>query len=353
MGSDTRTRHVYAATAVETATAALVGAGAGASPARLQAEHLVEAELRGHPSHGLRRIPTLAGRMRAGLLRADARPEITWRADAALVVDGNLGFGPVVAYSAIDELLERSMRTGVAVAALHRTHHLGMLAPYVERIGRAGCIGLVFSSTEGLVHPWGGVGPLVGTNPIGAVVPSPAGDLILDMSTGAVSAGKILDFAERGMPLPPGWAVDAHGASTIDADAATRGAISPFGGPKGFALGLTLGAIVGALTGTAYGPEVRGTLDDTHEVSKGDVIAAIRIEAFGQPAGSPELAAYLDLIRASGRDGGRVFVPGDRSREARARTVQSGFDVIDDVWTAVTELAETADSPRAEAGHSA
>jgi LDH2 family malate/lactate/ureidoglycolate dehydrogenase len=88
-------------------------------------------------------------------------------------------------------------------------------------------------------------------------------------------------------------------------------------------------------------------------VSKGDVIAAIRIEAFGPPAGSPELAAYLDLIRASGRDGGRVFVPGDRSREARARTVQSGFDVIDDVWTAVTELAETADSARAGAGHSA
>nr|WP_274637320.1 Ldh family oxidoreductase [Microbacterium bovistercoris] len=339
MASGTRMRHIDAATAVETATAALVGAGSSASPARLQAEHLIEAELRGHPSHGLRRVPALADRIRAGLLDADARPSSTWGADAALVVDGNLGFGPVVAYAAIDALLERASRTGVAVAALHRTHHLGMLAPYVERIGQDGCIGLVLSSTEGLVHPWGGVGPLVGTNPLSAVVPSQGGSLTLDMSTGAVSAGKILDFAERGQSLPAGWAVDEEGTPTADADLAARGSISPFGGAKGYALGLTIGAIVGALTGTAYGPDVHGTLDATHEVSKGDVIVAIRIESFGQPVGSPELAAYLDLIRGSGRDGLPVPIPGDRARAERARAIEAGFGVTEDVWSAVTALA--------------
>ena len=350
MGSDTRTRHVHAATAVEVVTAALTAVGAGASPARLQAEHLVEAELRGHPSHGLRRVQALVGRIRAGLLDADAEPTSRWGADAALIVDGNLGFGPVVAYAAIEEILDRSVRTGVAIAAIHRTHHLGMLAPYIERIGQAGCIGLVLSSTEGLVHPWGGVGPLIGTNPLGAGVPSADGDLVLDMSTGAVSAGKILDFAERGMPLPDGWAVDEHGAPTVDAEAATRGSISPFGGPKGYALGLTLGAIVGALTGTAFGPDVRGTLDTAHAVSKGDVIAVVRVEAFEQPARSPQLAAYLDLIRSSGRDGERVFVPGDRSREARAQALRSGFEVTEDVWSALTALAESSGAAHVEAG---
>lgn len=342
MGSDTGLRHVDARTAIDAASAALCAAGSGETNARVQAEHLVEAELRGHPSHGLRRLPTLVGRIRAGLLDPDARPSLAWGADSALVVDGMRGFGPVVAYAAMDALRERSVRTGVAVAALHRTHHLGMLAPYVERMGEDDCIGLVLSSTEGLVHPWGGVGPLLGTNPLGAAVPATRGGLTLDMSTGAVSAGKILEFAEQGSPLPPGWAVDAGGRTTTDADAAIGGAISPFGGAKGYALGLTLGAIVGVLTGTAFGQEVRGTLDTTHEVTKGDVIALIRLEAFGRPAASSALADYLDLIRESGADGRPVSVPGDRSRRARERALVEGFDVRADVWSTVTALADPA-----------
>ncbi|HWL77892.1 Ldh family oxidoreductase [Microbacterium sp.] len=342
MTRDTDVRHVDATTAIEVACDALVAAGSDPHPARLQAEHLVEAELRGHPSHGLRRLPILVGRIRAGLLDPNAEPTFAWGASAALSVDGNLGFGPVVAYRTIDELLRRVAQTGVAVAALRRTHHLGMLAPYVERLGGRGCIGLALSSTEGLVHPWGGAGPLLGTNPLGASVPARDGGIVLDMSTGAVSAGKILDYAERGLPLPEGWAVDADGHPTTDADAATRGSISPFGGGKGYALGLTLGAIVGALTGTAYGPKVRGTLDASHIVTKGDVFVAIDVEAFGQPADSPELAAYLDLIRASGADGGAVDVPGDRARRARRSAEESGFDVTEDVWSTIVGLASEA-----------
>lgn len=339
MAPGTEVRHIDAETAIVVATAALVGAGAGSRPARLQAEHLVEAELRGHPSHGLRRLPTLVGRIRAGLLDADATPTFTWGSASALVVDGNLGFGPVTAYAAIDELLSRTGETGVAIAALRRTHHLGMLSPYVERLGERGCIGIVLSSTEGLVHPWGGAGPLLGTNPLGVAVPAADGGITLDMSTGSVSAGKILDFAERGIPLPDGWAVDEAGRATSDADAASRGAISPFGGPKGYALGLTLGAIVGVLTGTAFGPEVKGTLDTTHDVTKGDVICAIDVAAFGQRPDSRDLAAYLEVIRASGTAGRRVTVPGDRSRVARARAVSGGFEIMDDLWLALEKLA--------------
>lgn len=329
--------------ALDRVTDALAAVGADEQSARLQAAHLIEAELRGHPSHGLRRLPVLVERIRAGLIEPNARPTFTWGAGAALNVDGNRGLGPVVAYAAIDELLARVGSTGVAVAAVRRTHHLGMLAPYVERLVAHDCIGVVLSSTEGLVHPWGGAGPLLGTNPLGAGVPAANGSVTLDMSTGSVSAGKILDYAERGERLPAGWAVDASGRSTQDPAAAVGGSISPFGGAKGYALGLTLGAIVGALTGTSFGPAVRGTLDSTHETSKGDVIMAIALEAFDQDAQSEELAAYLDLVRASGIDGRDVSIPGDRSREHRARALEDGFDVLEEVWNAVLGLARAQD----------
>jgi LDH2 family malate/lactate/ureidoglycolate dehydrogenase len=330
---------VSAPRATDLAATALEAAGAGREAARLQAAHLVEAELRGHTSHGLRRLPVLLARVRGGLIDPGASPDLRWTADAALRVDGRRGFGPLTAYAAIDALMERTARTGVAIAALHHTHHLGMLAPYVERIAEGGCVGMILSSTEGLVHPWGGSGALLGTNPLAVGVPAEPEAVTLDMSTGSVSAGKILDHLERGLPLPDGWAVDADGHPTRDPAAAVGGAISPFGGSKGYALGITLGAIVGVLTGTAFGPEVVGTLDTEHETTKGDVIMVARVEAFGQPAHSERLAAYLDLVRGSGVDGARVRVPGDRARQSRRDTLADGFDVTDDVWQLLTSTA--------------
>src|SRR4051794_8014562 len=200
--------------------AALVAAGACEADAARQAEQLLEAELRGHASHGVRRVAVLAGRLRAGLIVSGVAPSTRWASASCLTVDGNLGFGPVAAHAAIDELLPRAEETGIAVASVRRSHHIGMLSPYVERIVAAGCVALVLTTSEGLVHPWGGAGALIGTNPIGIGVPAGGTPLILDMSTATASMGKILDYAARGQELPLGWAVDEDGRPTSDAPAA-------------------------------------------------------------------------------------------------------------------------------------
>ncbi|MFE1664077.1 Ldh family oxidoreductase [Microbacterium sp. P02] len=322
---------------------ALIGYGSPPSGARLQAAHLVEAELRGHPSHGLRRLSVLLARIHAGLIDTQTEPTFDWTGSGALRVDGCRGLGPVVAYATIDEMLSKIAPSGVVVGALRGTHHLGMLAPYVERIAQRGYIGIVISSTEGLVHPWGGSGALVGTNPLAIGVPADGDCVTLDMSTASVSAGKILDHLERGMSLPEGWAVDAAGRPTQDPGEAIVGAISPFGGAKGYALGLALGAVVGVLTGTEFGPGVVGTLDSQHETTKGDVIIAVDIEAFGQNSRSRALSQYLQDVRESGIDGGSVSIPGDRSRAHRARSLEEGFDVTDEVWQLLMAIRDTAD----------
>lgn len=325
------------------ATSALERHGATPDDAVTQATQLVEGELRGHSSHGVRRLVTLIGRMDNGLITSGAEPELTWTAPSALTVDGRFGFGPVVANRALDELLPRAADNGVVVAAIRNSHHLGMLSPYVERIADSGAVGIIFSTSEGLVHPWGGAGALVGTNPIAIGVPSAGGSLSLDMSTGAVSMGKILDHADKGLPLPEGWAVDAEGRPTTDAGAAASGAISPFGGSKGYALGLAFESFVGVLTRTAFGPAVTGTLDTVTPTTKGDVIIVISLAAFGATADDPALVEYLDLIRSSGVGGTRVWVPGDRSRAAREKSLCDGVDVDSQVWGKVLELANGGD----------
>lgn len=318
------------------ATAALIRHGATAADAATQAAHLVEGDLRGHPSHGIRRLPVLVDRLRARV--AGGVPQFTWRTDSALAVEGAGALGPVVIHRVLDLLLDRAATTGVALATVTGAGHIGMLAPYLERIVAADSAGIVLSTSEALVHPWGGTTAHVGTNPIGIGVPADGDAVILDMSTAATPMGRIHDFAERGQPIPLGWAIDADGRPTTDAVAASRGSVSPFGGAKGYALGLALEALVGVLAGSAFGRDVRGTLD-THPSTKGDVLVVFSLDALGSPGSLAGLTAYLDDVRASGAD---VTTPGERARRDRATRTTSGVPLDAAVWARVLALANGA-----------
>jgi L-2-hydroxycarboxylate dehydrogenase (NAD+) len=321
-------------------TDVLTSLGVPSEAAREQAELLLEGDLRGHASHGLRRLDMLAQRLRNGVVRADAQPRCEWTTPSVLTVDGDGGLGPPTARRAVEQLVQRVPETGVAVAAVRNANHLGMLAPYVESMAAAGVVGIALTTSEALVHPWGGSRAMVGTNPLAVALPVPGEEpVVLDMATGQVSRGKVLDHAARGLPLAPGDAVDAAGVPTTDATAALDGAISPMGGPKGYALGLVLEVLVATLTRTALGDDVRGTLDPTDPSTKGDLFIALDPSAFG-PGAAP-VAAYLadlrDAAPAPGHE--RVLVPGDRARATRAANLRAGVPVAQITWETARAIA--------------
>jgi LDH2 family malate/lactate/ureidoglycolate dehydrogenase len=306
--------------------------------ALVQAAALVEADLRGHPSHGLRRLPTLAARITNGVIVPGAPTLLHWASESVLRVDGQCGLGPVVARRAGDELAARVGRTGVAVGAISRANHLGILAPYVESLCAHGLVTIMTTTSEALVHAWNGNRAILGTNPLAIGIPSPGAPVVLDMATGIVSMGRIIDYAARGEPLPEGWAVDASGKPTTDAAAAARGgAIAPFGQGKGYGLGLGLELLVGVLTATALGTQVRGTLDADQPATKGDLIIVFDTGLFGEVG--ERVTAYLDEVRSTAAPGHEVLIPGDRARAARQRRLSGGLAIPDDLWTTVTAMA--------------
>lgn len=304
--------------------------------AESQVDLLVEADLRGHPSHGLARLPLLLDRIRNGLADPAARGRFDWHTIATLVVDGRRGLGPVVGQAALERLSERARDTGIALATVSNSNHLGMLAWYVERVAADGQVAIAVSTSEALVHPYGGTARMVGTNPLAVAIPAEPAPLVVDMATGIVSMGRIHDHRRRGEPLPSGWAVDAAGNPTTDAAAATDGAIAPFGGAKGYALGLATEVLVASLTGAALGTHVRGTLDATHPCNKGDLFVVIDVT---RDAGTNErISGYLDAIRnCQPTDPSQpVTVPGDRARARRAAHLADGIVVADEVWAELT-----------------
>jgi LDH2 family malate/lactate/ureidoglycolate dehydrogenase len=320
----------------------LRGLGAGEEEAAWQAEVLVEGDLRGRPSHGIQRLPVIAERIRRGLLVPRVKPKLRWTASALLAADGGHGFGPFVAHLAVAEIRERASRTGVAAATIRNASHLGMLALYVESLAAHGAVALAFTTSEALVHPWGGRVAMVGTNPVAVAIPTDGEPFVMDMATGAISKGEVIARAQRGQMLAPGTAVDAEGQPTVDPAAADRGAISPFGGPKGFALGLAIELFVAVLTETALGEQVLGTLDVTDPVTKGDVLIAFdpvaaQLAPFGERVGE-----YLRSLRTSPTAPGSsgVRIPGDRARAERRHRLAEGIPLPAALWAELVALRE-------------
>jgi LDH2 family malate/lactate/ureidoglycolate dehydrogenase len=322
-----------------TAEKALMRAGVPAGNAAVQVDLWLDAELRGVPSHGLLRLDRLAERIGKGLADPEAAGAHEWRGASFLAVDGQKGLGPIVANAALEQITARARETGIAVAAIANSQHIGMLAWYAERVARGGQAVIVLSTSEALVHPWGGRKALLGTNPISIGVPTGEADpFVMDTATSIVSMGEIHDRAHRREPIPPDWALDENGSPTTDAEAAKRGAIAPFGQAKGYALGLAFELLVASLAGAALGTDVHGTLDAEHVCNKGDIFIVV------DRARTAGLSAYLDLIRNADPAEGfaSVLVPGERGRALRAERLKNGVPIADPVWARLQALASHA-----------
>jgi LDH2 family malate/lactate/ureidoglycolate dehydrogenase len=326
-------------------TAVFVSLGASEEVAEQQALQLLEGDLRGHPSHGLRRLDILVQRVQNGVADPAAVPALEWVTPGVLTVDGRGGLGPPTAITAVMAMLDNVSERGIVMAAVRNANHLGMLAPYVEQMARRGAVGIAMTTSEALVHPWGGKVAMVGTNPLAIAVPNGSEPVVLDMATGQVSMGKVLDYAARGLPLPDGAAIDADGNPTNDALAARDGAISPFGGAKGYALAVVLELLVGILTRTDFGRDVRGTLDGDEPCNKGDVFIAIDLASMG--ASTEAAASYLEALRSMApADGfGPVTIPGDRARRTRDQNWNDGVPIAAATWAMVSTLASRLDVP--------
>lgn len=314
--------------------AALAAATVPPKHAALQRELLVDAELRGIASHGLLRLPRIIERIANGVGDPRTIGRHDWRAPGFLHVDGERGLGPVVADAAIVALAERASTQGVAIASVANANHIGMLGFYAERAALSGKVLIALSTSEALVHPWGGRRAMLGTNPVAIGIPTETGVFMMDTATSTVSMGEIHDHANRNAPIPEGWALDADGKATTNATMARDGAIAPFGGPKGYALGLAFELLVSGLAASAIGRDVKGTLDSIHPSSKADLFILI-----DQPLAP--LSQFLDALRSeSPADGfAGVRIPGEQGRERRRQRETDGVPVADGVWEQLLSLA--------------
>lgn len=300
--------------------------------AAIVADSLVQANLRGVDSHGLARVGIYVKRLKMGLVNPRPVVGVVRESAAMLLVDGDNGMGQVVGVRALDLGLDKAGESGGVSVGVRRSNHYGAGAYYVQRAVARDVIAFAYSNAPPTMAPWGGVDPYVGTNPYAYGVP--AGEhrpIILDMATSIVARGKIILAAQRGEPIPEGWAIDEQGNSTTDAQEALQGSVLPFGGPKGYALSLMIDIMAGALTGAGFGPRINSLYDNFDEPQ--DVGAFFQLIDIGQFTDSATFKARVDRmieeIKSSRRAEGteELFLPGEIEYRTEQERKASGIPV--------------------------
>jgi len=321
----------------------LIRLGANERESSIQADVLTEADLRGHHSHGLQRLPVLAARIQNRLIHVNANPDYVWTADSVLSVDGKDGLGPFIAVSALERAWTAVHQRGIVAIAVRNSSHLGMIGYYCEKQASEGLVCLAMTESEALVHPHGGTKALVGTNPIAIGIPSQPAPFVFDMATSTSAIGKIYASKHRGELIPPGWAINSDGNPTTNPDDALKGSLTPAAGPKGFGLGISIGILAGLLPGGEIGRLVLGTLDTEFPCTKGDFFLLLNPGAFaGGPTLASRVASYLNELRHSPPQKAfpSVIVPGDRARQLREERMRSGIPLPKEVWLAAERLKD-------------
>lgn len=247
---------VTVAAARKLTTDLLTAAGVPAEPAARTAEALVLADVWGIGSHGLMRLPYYLERLRAGGCNPSASLSAVTDTGPLACYDGEDGLGHWQVWEAAAQAAARCRTFGVAAVAVGRSSHCGALGVYTLPLVEAGLVGLVFSNGPAVMPPWGGTAPVVSTSPIAAGIPCQPHPAIVDLATSAVARGRIQAHAQRGEPIPAGWAFDAAGEPTTDPAEAIAGMLAPLGGAKGFALAFLVEALTGGLVGPALSTEV-------------------------------------------------------------------------------------------------
>lgn len=298
---------------------------------------LVWADLRGHASHGVMRIPRYVEWIEEGVTDARAVPVETRRKGALVTIDARRAMGPVALGLAADVAVEQAKATGVAWVLVKNHGHGGAIGHYVRRITDNGMIGLVMTASRPLMAYYGTKGAAVATNPVAIGLP---GGMLFDMSTAAIAKGKINAALAAGTALPEGVAVDADGRPTTDP--ARADTILPLGGAKGSGLS----AMIEGVTSMALAnPLIESALRDPAErkdFRQNGLVVAVDPEAILDDADIVAMAtgfagALKDQPRAEGFE--EVLMPGERGDRESARRLKAGVPLSPKIWRELEQLA--------------
>jgi uncharacterized oxidoreductase len=327
--------------------------GSAREEAEIVAGHLVEANLRGHDSHGVGQIPMYVADRLAGQLHPNRHLAVVRDDGPFGVFDGGMGYGHVLAREATEWGIARAATHGVSVIGLRRAYHLARLGAYAEMATAAGLVAILFVNVvtgRQKVAPFGGSDGRLQTNPITIAVP--AGEdrppIVLDFATSRVALGKVRIAYNEGRPVKPGVLINEAGIPTVDPGVMFReplGALLPFGEHKGYGLGLMCELLAGALIGGPANDRPGLSRDGVVNNLLGIIVDPTRFGDLSTFRGEVDaIVAHVKASPPADRDE-PVLVAGEPETRFRATRLASGIPIDTTSWQEIVSAAGKVGAP--------
>lgn len=300
--------------------------GASAQVAAILSDNCASVQRDGAESHGTFRIPGYLSTMASGWVDATAVPRVTDAAPGFVSVDAMNGFAQPALAAARALVAEKARNNGIALLAIHNSHHFSALWPDVEPFAREGLVALAFVNSMACVVPHGAQQALFGTNPIAFAAPRAGADpLVFDLATSAMAHGDVQIAAREGQSLPDGVGVDRDGVATNSPDQVLDGgALCTFGGHKGSALAMMVEILAAALTGGnfSFGFDWSG-----HAGAKTPRTGQLLIVIDPSKQAGSNFASRIETLVRAMQDAGQERLPGERRYAQRAEAGRHGVAI--------------------------
>ncbi len=317
-------------------TTILEKAGLPHDQARVTADHLVEANLMGHDSHGVIRVPGYARSLQAGQYLPVGTHETERESSTIAVIDARQSMGIVLAYEAMKMAVAKACEHDLGAVTVHSATHIGRLGAFPPLAAAQDCIGIIMLNGGGrFAAPFGGTERRLPPNPIAIAVPmGPGQTMMLDITTSMVAGGKVEVQAARDAEVPADWLIDLQGNPVLDPNAfhSPDVAMLPLGGSlghKGYGLSMMIDVMAGALSraGCSRNQPTRG--------GSGFLCLALRIEAFVDlEEYYTEVQYLIDWVKSARTAPGiqAILLPGELEEQRKRDRKAHGILIEDKTW---------------------
>jgi len=342
-------------------------AGAPHAHAVRATDVLIWASLRGVDTHGIRNLKRYyldasgVGR-RDGRIVFDAELTLDHESPTTAAFNANGGLALSLSVQAMECAIQKARESGVGLATVRNSTHLGPAGYYAwmavehDMVGFASCGYLFPHGQTKSVLPFGGLLPMLSTNPLAMACPADKlPPFVLDMSTSIVPVNRVELYEEEGRAVPLDWALDVNRQPTTKPSdvhsVVPLGGATNFGGHKGYALALASWIMTSLLSGAwrtdADRSRVLGAINDPKygfsQEGIGHFFAAVRIDQFGDPLVFRQgmdamIQAMNDSPPAEGFQ--RVLVPGQDSYATEQERRREGIPINDATMAALQSLSE-------------
>ena len=321
--------------------------GGEAAEAEIISKLLVTANLVGHDSHGVARIPRYVEYCRKGEVVPNQKATTTFENDQIAIYNGNKGFGQSIGLQIMTAGIQKAKTSGLAMIGVGNVGHLGRIGDWAEMAIDAGQVSMHFGNTSGAgmtVAPFGGVESRYATNPISIGMPNPAGEsVVFDAATSMLAEGKIMVARNKGVELPDGALTGSDGSPTNDPNAlyeTPSAVMNSMGAHKGSGLAIMADLLAGTLGGGGCAtPGVAGLANGMLSILIDPNIFADSTDV------QTETARFTDWVRsARPADAAKpVLLPGDPERNTRAERENNGIPLDETTWRLIEETAASLD----------